>query len=130
MRSVHVPAERVRNMDTIKAIFGIIAIGAVIYCAAQVVPVEMSNYSFQDDLRNIAMVAGGNYKLTDQDVLQQVMQKAKEREIALTPEQVTVQRIGTAGAPAVYVGADYNVSVSLAVYSFNLHFTPSSGNKL
>jgi hypothetical protein len=41
-----------------------------------------------------------------------------------------VTRIGTPGAPAVYVGADYSVPVSLPGYSLVLHFTPSSGNKM
>ena len=47
----------------------------------------------------------------------------------LAPEQITVQRIGTPGAPAVFVAADYSVPVSLPGYSFVLHFTPSSGNR-
>ena len=58
-----------------------------------------------------------------------VMKKAQEHQITLAPEQVTVQRIGTPGAPAVYVAADYNVPVVLPGYSFSLHFNPSSGNR-
>jgi hypothetical protein len=30
----------------------------------------------------------------------------------------------------VYVGVDYTVQVSLPGYTFNMHFTPSSGNKV
>jgi len=116
-------------MATVKAILGIAAIVAVIYGAVQIVPPEMNNYSFQDDLRNIAMVAGGNPHQTDQETLQAVLRKAQEHSITLAPEQVTVLRIGTPGAPAVYVGADYSVPVNLPGYSFTLHFTPSSGNR-
>jgi hypothetical protein len=58
-----------------------------------------------------------------------VVKKAQEHQIALTPENVTVQRIGTPGALAVYVAADYTVPVTLPGYSFTMHFTPSSGNK-
>jgi len=47
----------------------------------------------------------------------------------LLPEQITVQRIGSPGAPAVYVAADYSVPVTLPGYSFSLHFNPSSGNR-
>jgi hypothetical protein len=117
-------------MGTIKAIVGVLAIIFVVYGAFQVAPPEFNNYSFQDDLRNIAMMGGANPHETDQEILDAVMRKAKERDIALAPEQVTVTRIGTPGAPAVYVGADYNVPVNLPGYSFNLHFTPSSGNKI
>ena len=63
------------------------------------------------------------------DLIDAVMKKAQEHQITLAPEQVTVQRIGTPGAPAVYVAADYSVPVNLPGYSFTLHFTPSSGNR-
>jgi hypothetical protein len=116
-------------MGTIKAIVGFLAVVGLVYCGFQIVPVEMSNFSFQDDLKNIAMVGGGNVHQTDQDLIDTVIRKAHEHDIVLTPEKVTIQRIGTPGAPAVYVSADYTVPVSLPGYSFTMHFTPSSGNK-
>jgi hypothetical protein len=117
-------------MGTVKAIVGFLVIVGVIYAAFQVIPPEMTNYSFQDDLKNIALTAGSNPHETDQELLDSVMKKAQERGLTLTPEQVTVQRIGTPGAPAVYVAADYSVLVSLPGYSFTMHFTPSSGNRV
>jgi hypothetical protein len=116
-------------MGTVKAIVGFVAIVAVIYCGFQIIPPELTNYSFTDDLRNIAMVGGSNPHQTDQDLIDQVIKKAEEHQIALTRERVTIQRIGTPGAPAVYVAVDYSVPVDLPGYSFTLHFTPSSGNK-
>lgn len=116
-------------MGTVKAILGLLLVIGVIYCAFQIIPPELTNYSFQDDLRNIAMVGGANPHETDQEIVDSIMRKAQEHQIALTAEQITVQRIGTPGAPAVYVGADYSVPVNLPGYSFALHFTPSSGNK-
>ncbi len=116
-------------MGTVKALFGFLAIVGVIYAGFQIIPPELTNYSFQDDLRNIAMVGGANPHETDQELIDSIVKKAQEHQITLAPEQVTVQRIGTPGAPAVYVAADYNVPVSLPGYSFSLHFTPSSGNR-
>jgi hypothetical protein len=116
-------------MGTVKAIGGLLLIVGLIYCAFQIIPPELTNYSFQDDLHNIAMVGGANPHQTDQELLDSVMKKAQEHQITLAPEQVTIQRIGTPGAPAVYVAADYSVPVSLPGYSFTLHFTPSSGNR-
>ena len=116
-------------MGTAKAIVGFLAIIGLIYCGFRIIPPEMSNYSFQDDLKNIAMVGGANPHETDQQLLDEIVKKAQEHQITLAPEQVTVQRIGTPGAPAVYVSADYSVPVSLPGYLLTLHFTPSSGNK-
>jgi hypothetical protein len=116
-------------MGTVKAIVGFLVIIGVVYSGFQVIPPEMNNYSFQDDLRNIAMLGGSNPHTTDQELLDSVLKKAQEHGITLAPENVTLKRIGTPGAPAVYVGVDYSVPVSLPGYSFTLHFTPSSGNQ-
>jgi hypothetical protein len=116
-------------MGTAKAILGIVVIAAAIYGCWEIVPPELSNYSFQDDLRQIAMVGGANPHQTDQELVDAVMKKAADHQIPLAPEQVTVQRIGSPGAPAVYVAADYSVPVTFPGYSMTLHFTPSSGNR-
>jgi hypothetical protein len=116
-------------MGTLKAIIGFLVIIGCVYAGFQIVPPELSNYSFTDDLRSVAMMAGSNPRTTDQQVIDSVILKAKDHQITLAPESVTVQRIGTPGSPAVYVAADYTVPVSLPGYSFTLHFTPSSGNK-
>ena len=117
-------------MGTVKAFVGFLAIVAAIYAGFQIIPPELTNYSFQDDLKNIAMVGGSNPHESDQELSGRGDQEGRRNiQIALTPEQVTVQRIGTPGMPAVYVAADYSVPVSLPGYSFTLHFTPSSGNR-
>jgi len=117
------------DMGTVKALIGILVVIGVFYCCWQIIPPELSNYSFQDDLRNIAMVGGANPHQTDQEIIDSIMKKAAEHQITLAPEQITIQRIGTPGAPAVYVGAEYSVPVSLPGYALTLHFSPSSGNR-
>jgi len=117
-------------MGTIKAIVGFLVIVGAVYSAFQIVPPEMTNYSFTDDLRTIAMMGGANPHESDQQLVEEVMKKAQEHDIPLTADHVTIQRIGTPGSPAVYVAADYSVPVNLPGYSFILHFTPSSGNKI
>ena len=116
-------------MGSVKAIIGVLVFVALIYCGFQIIPPELSNYSFTDDLHQIAMVGGANPHQTDQDIIDAIVKKASEHQITLAPEQITVQRIGTPGAPAVYVAVDYSVPVTLPGYSFVLHFTPSSGNR-
>jgi hypothetical protein len=117
------------DMGTLKAIIGFLVIIGCIYAGFQIIPPELSNYSFQDDLRTVAMMGGSNVHTTDQQLIDSVISKARDHQITLAPESVTIQRIGTPGAPAVYVAADYSVPVSLPGYSFTLHFTPSSGNR-
>jgi hypothetical protein len=115
-------------MGIIKAIFGFLAIAAVVVGLFQVAPPMLANYSFQDDLKNVALMDGATQK-TDEDVRSDVMKKVKEHDLPIEPKQVTVQRINTPGLTAVYVAADYSVTISLPGYSFDMHFNPSSGNK-
>jgi hypothetical protein len=116
-------------MGTIKAIIGVVVIAACIYGGFQIIPAELNNYSFTDDLRNVAMVGGANPHTTDQELINDIVKKAREHDIPLTSDHVTVQRIGSPGVNAVYVAADYSVPVNLPGYSFTLHFNPTSGNK-
>jgi hypothetical protein len=116
-------------MGTVKLILGFAMIAGLIVAASQVIPPELANYSFQDDLRQVAMAAGGNPSKTDEDLRTAVLNKAKDHDIQLEPKQVTVQRINTPGLSAAYLAVDYSVPVNLPGYSFDLHFTPSSGNK-
>jgi hypothetical protein len=116
-------------MGTVKALGGFLAILFVILACFEVAPPLMANYSFSDDLRNVALMDGANFQKTDEDVRNDVMRKVKEQNLPIVPKQVTVQRINTPGMSALYVAADYSVTVSLPFYSFDMHFNPTSGNK-
>jgi hypothetical protein len=116
-------------MGTLKALVGFLAVILVVVALFQVAPPLMANYSFEDDLRQVALMDGAAYQKTDDDVRNDVMRKVKERDLPIDPKQVTVQRINTPGLSAVYVAADYTVTVNLPGYTFDMHFNPSSGNK-
>jgi hypothetical protein len=116
-------------MGTLKAIAGILVVILVVVALFQVVPPLMANYSFQDDLRNVALMDGASPLKTDEDVRTDVMKKVREHDMPISPKQVTVERINTPGLSAIYVAADYTVTVSLPGYSFDMHFNPNSGNK-
>jgi len=116
-------------MTTAKALGGFLAILFVVVACFQVAPPLMANYSFQDDLRTVALMDSGNLQKSEDDVRNDVMRKVKEHDLPIEPKQITVQRINTPGLSAIYVAADYNVTVSLPGYSFDMHFNPSSGNK-
>ncbi len=116
-------------MGTIKALVGFLAILLVVVCCFEVVPPMMANYSFNDDLRNVSLMDSGNFQKTDEDVRTDVMRKVKEQNLPIEPKQVTVQRINTPGMTALYIAADYSVTVNLPFYSFDMHFSPNTGNK-
>jgi hypothetical protein len=116
-------------MATIKALSGFLAIIFVVVACFEVAPPMMANYSFTDDLRNVALMDSGNFQKTEEDVRNDVMRKVKEQNLPIEPKQITVQRINTPGMSAIYVAADYSVTVSLPFYSFDMHFNPNSGNK-
>jgi len=116
-------------MATVKALTGFLVILFVVLACFEIAPPLMANYSFQDDLRNVSLMDSGNLQKTDDDVRKDVLQKAREHDLPIQASQITVQRINTPGITAVYIAADYSVTVNLPFYSFDMHFTPSSGNK-
>jgi hypothetical protein len=116
-------------MGIIKAFVGFLVIAAVFVGLFQVAPPMLANYSFQDDLKTVALMDSPNLQKTDEDVRTDVLRKAKEHDLPIEPKQITVQRINSPGISAVYVAADYSVMISLPGYSFDMHFNPNSGNK-
>jgi hypothetical protein len=90
-------------MATIKVLVGFLAILFVVIACFQVAPPLMANYSFQDDLRTVAMIDSGNQRKTDEDVLKDVLQKAKEHDLPITPKQVVVQHINTPGISRLFL---------------------------
>lgn len=116
-------------MGIIKVCIGVLAFAAVMVGLFQVVPPIFTNYSFSDDLKTVSMMDGGNLQKTDDDVRNDVLKKAKEHDLPIEAKQISVQRLNTPGLSAVWVGANYAVTVNLPGYSFDMHFSPDSGNK-
>jgi hypothetical protein len=116
-------------MGTIKILLGFLFAIAVAVSLFQIAPPMLANFSFQDDLRTVVLMDSANLQKTDDDIRIDVLKKAKEHELPIGEKQITVQRINTPGISAVYVAADYSVPVSLPGYTFDMHFTPNSGNR-
>lgn len=116
-------------MGIIKAIIGFLAIAAVVVGIFQIAPPMLANYSFSDDLKTVSLMDSANLQKTDEDVRNDVLRRAKEHDLPIEAKQITVQRINTPGLSAVYVAADYSVTINLPGYSFDMHFNPTSGNK-
>lgn len=118
-----------QTMGIIKAFMGFIVIAAVVVGLFQVAPPLLANYSFQDDLKTVAMMDSAVLSRTDEDVRGDVLKKAREHELPIDAKEITVQRINTPGLSSVFVAVNYTVTVTLPGYSFDMHFSPDSGNK-
>jgi hypothetical protein len=116
-------------MGIAKALVGFLAIVAVVVGLFQIVPPVLNNYSFSDDLKTVSLMDSTSLQKTDDDVRNDVLRKAKERDLPVEAKQITIQRINSPGISAVYVAVDYNVTINLPGYSFDMHFNPTTGNK-
>ena len=113
-----------------KYVFRIALVVAVIMAGWEILAPEVTNMIFQDELHDSAAQIGyrtGVAPLNSDEVIRNiVIRKAEKHDIELNPKQVTVQRTGMGESTTWYVAVDYTVKVDLLVYSFPLHFTPSS----
>ena|SRR5579864_3328802 len=111
-------------MKTIKALFGLFVVVAMVYLGVKVLPPYFANYQFEDVVDNEAKMNSYNQK-SEQEIRDGLLKKAHDLEIPLTSDQVKVQRMGSELA----ISVDYSVHIDIPVYPFDLHFTPSSKNK-
>jgi hypothetical protein len=111
-------------MNRLKALFGVLAVVAVVYTAWMVLPPYISNYQFQDDIQNEALIDSYSNK-TEQDIRNTLAKKAAEYGIPLQAEQINVQRSGA----ELFIWADYTVHLDLPGFPLDLKFHPATKNK-
>ena len=117
-------------MGKIKIVLGIAFLLIGGGAAWQIGACEVANMNFQEDLRDMGSQAtahmGTVVPLSDADMNNAVIVKAKEHGIELSPAQVTVRRIGSGERTTFYLAADYTVPVNLGLSSFQMRFSPTS----
>lgn len=117
-------------MRAVKVIFGLAVLVLAGTAAWQIGAWEIANTNLQDDLRDMGTQAGARIGVvapnSDEEMKTAVIRKAKERGVELSPVQITLRRIGSGERTTFYLAADYTVPVNLGLFSFRLHFTPSS----
>lgn len=111
-------------MKTIKALFGLFVVVAIVYVGVKALPPYFANYQFEDVIENETKMNSYNQK-SEQEIREGIVKKARELDIPLTGDQVKVQRMGSELA----ISADYTVHIDIPLYPFDLHFTPSSKNR-
>jgi hypothetical protein len=96
----------------------------------QVAGCEIANYELQDEMRDIASLAGAKIGLaapsSDDDLRDAVVRKARSHNIKLDPYQIVVKRSETADAAKAYIAASYNARIFFPGMVFTLHFAPNS----
>jgi YbbR domain-containing protein len=115
-------------MATLKLIFSVGVIVAVVFLGFKVVPVFFSNYQFQDFIKQEALQSTYSTRSED-DIRAAVIKHANDYDITLTPAQVHVSRTGINGNGNLTIEADYSVPIDLPGYSTTVDFHPSSKNK-
>jgi hypothetical protein len=113
-----------------KYVFWIAVVAAVGMAGWRIIEPEITNTVFQDELRDSAAQLGWRTGVTppnsDEEIRNIVIRKAAKHDIELDPRQVTVRRSGTQENPILFIAVDYTVNVNLLVYSFDVHFNPTS----
>ena len=121
-------------MRRLTILFGSSVLLLAVIVGYQIGSREMANVELLDDMQELSTELGAWIGLgqpsTDQDLRMAVVRKAKLHEIDLKPTQVMVQRTRSGDSAAIYLSADYTVTIQLPGYSFPLRFTPSAGRKL
>ena len=113
-----------------KYVFWIAIVVGVVMAGWEILEPVITNIVFQDELHDMAAQLGWHTGLSvpnsDEELRNIVIRKAAKHEIQLEPKQVTIRRSLTPENPVLYIAVDYTVPVNLLVYSFSLHFSPTS----
>jgi hypothetical protein len=117
-------------MRKAKIILGLAILALMVAVGWRIGSCELANAELQSDLRDLAAEVGARIGLdarsTDEQLRNAIIHKAEGYDIQLDPGQVTVIRSGAGWDSTVYLAVDYQARVNLFVYSFTLHFAPSS----
>lgn len=109
-------------MKSLKSLLGIAVVVAAFYVAFKLMPVYFNEYQFEDSLEQIARYSAYQQNKTEDDIRNEVMKKAREFDIPIQSEQISIFRQGT----NLTISTDYNIHVDLPMYPLDLKFHPSS----
>lgn len=117
-------------MRGVKFVLGLAVLVFVSIAGWQIGACEVANIRLRDDLQDMAGVRIGLTSVrSDDDFRNAVLNKARQYDIELAPEQITVQRTGSSVTGTISLAADYTVPIHLPGFSFTMHLTPESGVK-
>ncbi|MFZ1132912.1 MAG: hypothetical protein WBV31_02795 [Terriglobales bacterium] len=115
-------------MATLKLFFGVAIFLALALAGIKIIPPFFANYELEDSMKTEALQSTYSTRSED-DIRASVIKQARNYDIALTPKQVKVSRVGGFGIGTLAIEAEYSVPVELPGFSTTLSFHPSSQNK-
>jgi len=115
-------------MATLKLVFGVAIFVALVLVGIKIIPPFFSNYELEDSIKTEALQSTYSSR-TEDDIRDTIIKQARNYDIALTPKQVHVSRVGMNGNGTLNIEAEYSVQLELPGYSTTLNFHPSSKNK-
>jgi hypothetical protein len=117
-------------MKKVMFLIGIAVLALALNIGWQIVSCELGNRQLEEDLRDLASRNAEHIGLsaptTDDDLRNSVVRAAKELDIVLDPDQVTVRHTVQGESATVHLIADYTAHVRLPGLSLPFHFTSSS----
>ena len=112
-------------MKTLRALVGLVLVVGGAYVGYLLIPPYFANYQLQDYIESETRLQTYTTK-SEQDIKDGVVKQARNLDIPLAPEAVTVQR----GAGELQISCSYTVHVNLPGYPVDLKFTPGSKSQL
>jgi hypothetical protein len=114
-------------MGRIKKLVSLLVFLVAVYMGWTLVPIYLASYQFQDALVTIAKFSvTGVVPRTDDQMREDVLKKAKELDIPVTPEAIKISHAG----PQPEISVDYTVVVDLVNgKKLTLQFNPTSRDK-
>jgi hypothetical protein len=95
----------------------IVLTGVAIYLAIELVPIYYSNFNLESDVKTEISRAGAHF-LDDDTITKDILAMAKNNEIRLTKENVSIDRF----AGQVHINVRYVVPVNLIIFDHDLVF--------
>ena len=110
-------------MSRLRALLTILIVGSAIYVGSKVAPAYYTNYQFQSDLEQVAMVAAYTTK-SEADIQESVAARGRDYGIPLKVDQIRVRRSGN----DLSISAEYTIHFDIPIYPFDLNFNPKTKN--
>lgn len=111
-------------MKSVRALIGLAVLVVAVYVGWNTIPPYFNNSKLQDVIAAEARIDTYSSRSEDQ-IREIVVQKAKDLDITLTPEQITVTRNGQ----TVSIEVNYTVHLDFPIHPVDLKFHEVSKNQ-